>query len=98
VHPKFTAHRNKSNKQNIFIVWMHSYMFFESLLFLIFEYGCVDVLTQWTILFSFQLNDTLAGESNELDFVELDFSFYGGLVFSQIDERTTHVIVHSEWV
>jgi hypothetical protein len=38
----------------------------------------------------------LAGESNELDIVELDFSFYGGQAFSQIDELTTHVIVHSE--
>jgi hypothetical protein len=58
----------------------------------------MDLLSQWTILFSFQLNDPLAGESNELDIVELDFRFYGGQTFSQIDELTTHVIVHSEWV
>jgi hypothetical protein len=44
----------------------------------------------------FQVNDPLSGESKELDIVELDFSFYGGLVLPQIDELTTHVIVHSE--
>jgi hypothetical protein len=74
---------------------MNSYMFLSPSFSSFFN---MDVLTQWAILFSFQLNDLSAGKSNELDIVELDFSFYGGQAFSQIDELTTHVIVHSEWV
>jgi hypothetical protein len=46
--------------------------------------------------FLFQLNDSWSETSLALDIVELDFTFYGGQISVDINDLTTHVIVHSE--